>query len=161
MELPIIAKLKADLVEFQREMQFDLPRRLEEARAHGDLRENAEYDAAKQRQGEIRARIAQLQLRLSELATYSLARLPRDRVSYGSTVNVEDIESGQEITYRLLFPEEVDGRNGEVSIASPVGRALLNAEVGDEVVVATPAGRRTLTVVGLVTMHASFPDDGD
>ncbi len=154
MELPIIARLKADLAEFQRELHLDLPRRLEEARAHGDLKENAEYDAAKQRQGELRARIGHLQHRLSELAMYSLARLPRDRAAYGSIVTVEDIDSGDEIVYRLVFPEEIEGRDGEVSIASPIGRALLNAGVGDEVAVRTPLGPRSLAITTLVTLHA-------
>jgi transcription elongation factor GreA len=153
MELPIVARLRSDLAALQHEMKHELPKRLEEARAHGDLRENAEYDAAKDRQGIVRARLGALQARVSELSAYSLARLPRDRVSYGSTVVCEDAGSGEETTFRVVFPEEVDGTEGQISIGSPIGRALLNHEVGDEVVVVTPERRRSLEIIDLTTLH--------
>ena len=94
------------------------------------------YDAAKDRQGIVRARLGALQARISELSAYSLSRLPRERVSYGSVVLCEDLESGDEVEFRVVFPEEVDGSEGQISIGSPIGRALLNHEVGDEVRVA-------------------------
>lgn len=153
MELPIVEKLKGELADLQHEMNHDLPKRLEEARAHGDLRENAEYDAAKNRQGIVRARIGALQARVSELSAWSLARLPRDRVSYGSIVLCEEVESGEETRFSVVFPEEIDGTEGQISIGSPIGKALLNREVGDEVVVVTPGGRKSFEIVELTTFH--------
>ena len=152
-ELPIIARLKAERAELQQEMSQELPRRLEEARAHGDLRENAEYDAAKNRQGLVRARLSQIQERIGELSLYDPARIPGDRASYGSVVTVEDADSGEEVEYRIVFPEEVEKGTSSVSITSPIGQALLNRKVGDEVVVRTPSGQRTIEIVELETLH--------
>jgi transcription elongation factor GreA len=153
MPLPIVERLKLELAEKQRELQQDLPARLEEARAHGDLRENAEYDAAKNRQGILRAQVAQLQTRIRELSVYTLAQIPRDRVSYGSRVTVEDGDSGETIEYRLVFPEEVDAAAGWISIGSPIGQGLMNRTEGDEVTVQTPRGRKTYQVLSVVTLH--------
>ena len=153
MELPIVAKLKVELSELQHEMNHDLPKRLEEARAHGDLRENAEYDAAKDRQGIVKARLGALQARISELSAYSLSRLPRGRVSYGSVVVCEDLGSSDEVEFRVVFPEEVDGSEGQISIGSPIGKALLNREVGDEVKVKIPDGVREFEILDLTTYH--------
>jgi transcription elongation factor GreA len=153
MSLPIIDRLKNELAEVQRELQHDLPARLEEARAHGDLRENAEYEAAKHRQGMLRARVAQLQTRIRELSVYTIAQIPRDRISYGSRVTVEDVDSGERVEYRLVFPEEVDASAGLISISSPIGQGLMNKGEGDEVTVQTPGGRKAYQVVGVVTLH--------
>ena len=153
MDLPIVDRLKRELAELQHELERELPRRLEEARAHGDLRENAEYDAAKNRQGLVRARIAQTRARIAELSVYSLARIPHDRIAYGSKVRLEDIDSGEEVEYRIVFPEEVGPGGQLVSIASPLGKALINKVEGDEVVVQTPGGRRSYEVRSVVTIH--------
>jgi transcription elongation factor GreA len=153
MELPVVGILKRELEKLQHELSRELPAKLEEARAHGDLRENAEYDAAKNRQGILHARIAQTQQRIRELSVYSLAKLPRDRVSYGSVVIVEDADSGAEIEYRIVFPEEVDASAGHVSIGSPIGQALLNRGEGEQVVVQTPSGRKVYDIVSIVTLH--------
>jgi transcription elongation factor GreA len=153
MELPIVRTLKQELAKLQHEFTHELPAKIEEARAHGDLRENAEYEAAKHRQGLIQARIAQTQQRIRELSVYSLAKLPRDKVSYGSMVTVEDVDSGEEVAYKIVFPEEVDAAAGQVSIGSPIGQALMNKAEGDQVVVQTPRGRKTYDIVTLVTLH--------
>jgi transcription elongation factor GreA len=153
MELPIVARLKRELAELQHELSHDLPARLEEARAHGDLKENAEYEAAKHRQGILRARIGQANERLRELSTYSFARIPRDKVSYGSRVKLSDVDSGEEIEYQLVFPEELDAAAGLISINAPIGQALMNKAPGDEVVVQTPRGRKTYEIMGLQTLH--------
>jgi transcription elongation factor GreA len=153
MELPIVRTLKRELEKLQYELSRELPAKLEEARAHGDLRENAEYDAAKNRQGLLHAKVAQTQQRIRELSVYSLATLPRDKVSYGTIVTVEDVDSGEEIEYRIVFPEEVDAAQGHVSIGSPIGKALMNKEEGEQVVVQTPRGRKTYNIVALTTLH--------
>lgn len=157
MALPIVDRLKTELAEMQHELSHDLPHRLEEARAHGDLRENAEYDAAKNRQGLLRARIAQLQNRIRELSAYTIAQIPRDRISYGSRVTVEDSDSGDLIEYRIVFPEEVDAASGLISISSPIGQGLMNKAEGDEVVVQTPRGRKTYQVITVLTLHDQQP----
>lgn len=160
MELPIVARLKRELAELQYELSHDLPKRLEEARAHGDLRENAEYDAAKNRQGILRARIGQMNARLAELSTYSFARIPRDKVSYGSRVKLSDVDSGDEIEYQVVFPEEVDAAAGLVSINAPIGQALMNKSPGDEVNVQTPRGKKTYEIIELSTLHDRLPAEG-
>lgn len=152
-ELPIVEKLKAELADLQQEMAQDLPKRLEEARAHGDLRENAEYDAAKNRQGLVRARMAQIRGRLGELSMYDPSRIPRDRVSYGSRVTVEVAGSGDEVEYLIVFAEEVERGTSTISIGSPIGQALINKAVGDEVAVQTPNGRKNIEIVDLATLH--------
>lgn len=153
MQLPIVERLKRELAELQRELSQELPARLEEARAHGDLRENAEYDAAKNRQGLLRARISAIQERIRELSMYSLAQIPRDKISYGSRVTLEDVDSGDRIEYQIVFPEEVDAAAGLISISAPIGQALMNRTSGDEVVVQTPRGRKTYEVVDVETLH--------
>jgi transcription elongation factor GreA len=161
MELPILRTLRRELEKLQYELSRELPAKLEEARAHGDLRENAEYDAAKNRQGLLQARVAQTQQRIRELSVHSLATLPRDRVSYGTLVKVEDADSGEEIEYRIVFPEEVDPSAGHVSIGSPIGQALMNREEGDQVVVQTPRGRKTYDIVTLITLHEQLETEAE
>jgi transcription elongation factor GreA len=157
MELPIVTRIKRELAELQHELSHDLPKRLEEARAHGDLRENAEYDAAKNRQGILRARIGNMNERLRELSTYSFARIPRDKISYGSRVKLCDVDSGDVLEYQLVFAEEVDPAAGLVSINAPIGQALMNKIPGDEVVVQTPRGKKTYEVMELSTLHDRMP----
>ena len=159
MQLPIIERLKREVADLQYELSHRLPAKLEEARAHGDLRENAEYHAAKERQGILRARIDQLQSRIRELSVYDLSRIPRDRISYGTRVTLEDVDSGDSVEYRVVFPEEVDGASGLVSIGSPIGKALLNRAEGDEVTVVTPGGRKSYLVVSVTTLHEQVPAD--
>ena len=158
MELPVVTRLKRELQELLHELNVKLPKELQEAAAHGDLSENAEYEAAKSRQEFVRARIGQMQGRIRELSMYTLASIPRDVVAYGSRVTVEDNEEGSTIEYRIVFPEEVDAASGAISLSSPIGRALLNRGVGDEVEVQTPGGKRSYSIVGLVTLHETVAD---
>jgi transcription elongation factor GreA len=153
MELPILTRLKKELAQLKYELTFELPKALEEARAHGDLSENAEYEAAKHRQDFVRSRIAQLEGRIRELSMYTVASIPRGVVAYGSRVTIEDVDAGEACCYEIVFPEEVDAAKGQISLSSPLGRALVNKAVGDEVEVHTPAGRRTYQIVELVTFH--------
>ena len=112
------------------------------ARDHGDLRENAEYHAAKERQGQIEARIAHLEGMLSRAEVIDASLLSGNRVKFGAWVTLEDVESGEFKTYRIVGAEEADVSQGRISVTSPVARALINHEVGDEVKVAAPAGTR-------------------
>lgn len=153
MELPVMRRLKKELDELRYELKAKLPKELEAARAHGDLRENAEYEACKERQGYLNARIGHIEQRIHDLSLYSVNSLPREAVGYGSRVTVESVDEGNEEVYEIVFPEEVDAAAGLISIGSPLGRALLNKEVGDEVVVSTPKGRRSYQIVELCTIH--------
>jgi transcription elongation factor GreA len=158
MELPVVTRLKKDLQGLLYELNVKLPKELQEAAAHGDLSENAEYEAAKSRQEFVRARIGQMQGRIRELSLYTLASIPHDVVAYGSRVTVEDTEEGQTVEYRIVFPEEVDAASGAISLSSPIGKALLNRGVGDEVEVQTPGGKRSYLVVALVTLHETVAE---
>jgi transcription elongation factor GreA len=152
MDLPVIARLKKELAELKYELTVKLPKELEVARAHGDLSENAEYEAARARQDYVRSRIGQLEGRVRELSMYNVSSIPHDVVAYGSRVTVED-DTGESIAYSIVFPEEVDAAKGHISLSSPIGRALLNKAVGDEVEVQTPSGKRTYQIVELLTLH--------
>jgi len=153
MELPVMQRLKKELADLQYELSHKLPKDLEEARAHGDLSENAEYEAAKTRQEFVRARIVQIQGRIRELSLYNTQSIPHGVVAYGSRVTVEDLDDGQSLVYEIVFPEEVNAAAGLISLGSPVGRALLNRTVGDEVEVHTPRGKRSYQITDLLTLH--------
>jgi transcription elongation factor GreA len=153
MELPILAKLKKELADLKHELTFKIPKDLQTAAAHGDLSENAEYDAAKHRQDFVRSRIAQIEGRVRELSMYTVASIPQGVVAYGSRVTIADVDSGDETEYRIVFPEEVDASRGHISLSSPIGRAMMNKTEGDEVEVQTPSGKRTYQILTLVTWH--------
>ena len=153
MELPVLAKLKRELADLRNELTVKLPKELAAAAAHGDLSENAEYEAAKNRQDYVRSRLGQLSGRVRELSMYTVASIPEGVVAYGSRVVVEDVDEGEVVTYEIVFPEEVDPARGQISLSSPLGQALMNKRVGDEAVVQTPRGRRTYQLVELVTFH--------
>ena len=152
-DLPIAKKLEAEIEALDREYRITLPRLIREAAAQGDLSDNAEYRAAKQRQEFVGARLSQLKHRLSGLALVNLASIPRDRVGFGSTVTLEDVDTGEERVYRLVLPEEVDAAQGLISAGSPVGKALVGKQENDEVVIRLPNLTRTYLVVKLRTVH--------
>lgn len=135
------------------ELRNELPKEILKARAHGDLKENAEYHAAKERQTFVDARLSQLQRRLAELSMIDLSRIPTDKVGLGSTVVVLDIEKDVKITYKLVVSEESDVAKGMISTNSPIGRGLLNKMVGDEVRIPVPGGSKLLEVLELTTIH--------
>jgi transcription elongation factor GreA len=161
MELPVIQRLKKELQGLKYELAVEIPKILEEARAHGDLSENAEYEAARARQDFVRARIAQKETQIRALSVYTLADIPRGVVAYGSQVTVENADTGATERYRIVIPEEVDAANGCISLHAPLGRALMNRAVGDEVEVQTPKGTRCYQIVELVTIHDAAPTGGD
>ncbi len=152
MELPVTRRLKKELEDLRFELHHKLPKEIEVAREHGDLRENAEFHAAKERQGFVNGRIGHIEQRIRDLSLYSVSAIPREAVGYGSLVTVES-EDGREEKYELVFPEEVDAAAGLISIGSPLGRAMLNKEVGDDIEVATPKGKRSYSILGLTTIH--------
>src|SRR5215472_19360364 len=151
MDLPVLAKLKKELAD----LKYELPKELAAAAAHGDLSENAEYEAAKHRQDFVRSRIGQLEGRIRELSMYTVASIPQGVVGYGSRVKLVDADGDDDavVDYQIVFPEEVDAARGQISLSSPIGRALMSKTVGDEVEVQTPSGRRTYQIVELITFH--------
>ncbi|OLC88886.1 MAG: transcription elongation factor GreAB [Acidobacteria bacterium 13_1_40CM_4_61_5] len=146
-------RLQGEIDTLQHELNIELPKELAKARAHGDLSENAEYKFAKERQGYVNARITQLKKRMGDLGMLNLNNIPKDRAGYGSRIVVLDTERDVKIEYKLVSTEEADAEKGLISTTSPIGKALLNRQVGDEVQVTTPAGKKELEVVGLVTIH--------
>ena len=152
-ELPIVKKLEAELEGLDREYRITLPRLIREAAAQGDLSDNAEYRAAKQRQEFVGARIAHIKKRLAGLSLINVANIPRDRAGFGSTVTLEDPDSGEEKVLRLVLPEEVDAAQGMVSASSPIGAALVGKQENDEVTVRSPGGTRTWLLARLRTLH--------
>jgi transcription elongation factor GreA len=148
----LLKKFEDEIQALDRELKTELPKEIQRARELGDLRENAEYQAAKERQRLVESRISMLQKRVSEISLMNLDRIPRDKVGFGSTVHLKD-GSGQTIVYQLVMPEDADVEHGLISTASPIGRALLNKEEGDEATVVAPSGKRTFEIVKLITLH--------
>jgi transcription elongation factor GreA len=146
-------KLQDEITTLEYEMHVELPKEILKARAHGDLKENAEYHAAKERQGFVNARLGQLRKRLSDLAMIDMSKIPHDKVGLGSTVVVLDTKRDEEITYSLVHSEDADAAHGRISTTSPIGQALLNKIVGDEVKVQSPGGVKELEILKLTTIH--------
>lgn len=149
----ITKKLKDEIKSLEEELHVELPRALKVAREHGDLSENADYDAAKERQGFVNARLGQLKQRLAELSMVNFDNIPRGKVSYGSKVTLYDLEKEEEVAYKLVMSEDADVSKGLISTSSPIGRALMGKEEGDEVDVHTPGGVKNFEITKLVTIH--------
>ncbi len=148
-------KLQDEITALEYELRNELPKEILKARAHGDLRENAEFHAAKERQRFVDSRLAQLKKRLADFSMVDLNKIPRDKVGFGSTVKVLDVDKDEEITYTIVTSEEADAANGKISTTSPIGKGLLGKQVGDEVKIAIPGGLRQLEVLKLTTIHDS------
>jgi|SRR4051812_2471713 transcription elongation factor GreA len=146
-------KLQDEITALEHELNIDLPKEIAVARAHGDLSENAEYKYAKERQGFVNARIGHLKKRMGDLGMLNLSNIPKDRAGYGSRILVLDTNKDVKVEYKLVSTEEADAEKGLISTTSPIGRALLNRKVGDEIQVTTPAGQKDFEVVRLVTIH--------
>ena len=150
-------RLQAEVERLNHEINFVLPKEIEKARAHGDLRENSEYKAALERQQFAQARVHHLRLRLSKLSDVSEKDIPKDRVGFGSRVTVQDAETRKREIYALTLGEFIEGDDAAVevavSMASPLGKALLGGKVGDTVAITLPMGKRKLKIVELVTVH--------
>jgi transcription elongation factor GreA len=146
-------KIQEELRQLENELRTEIPQELKKAVAMGDLSENAEYEAARHRQDYVRARIGSLRKRLADLSMIDTSRLPTDRVAYGSTVVLYDVDSSDEITYKLVLPEDADVTKNQISTTSPIGRGLMGRAEGAEVEVTTPAGKRRFEIVKLTTIH--------
>jgi transcription elongation factor GreA len=153
MKARLLKKFEDELMQLDKELKTELPQEIRRARELGDLRENAEYHAAKERQRLVEARISLLKKRVSDIHLMNLDKVPRDKVGFGSTVHLKDASSGGITIYQLVMPEDADVEHGLISTASPIGRALLNKEEGDDVTVTTPSGSRAFELVKLQTIH--------
>lgn len=150
----ILKRFNEEIAALERERKIDLPREIQRAREYGDLRENAEYKAAKERQGIVDSRISMLRKRVSEIQLMNLERIPHDKAAFGSTVHLRD-KDGAVLVYQLVMPEDADAEKGMISTASPIGRAILNKEEGDDIRVVTPNGTKTFELIKLITIHDS------
>ncbi len=151
--MDIKKKLQDEIDALNYELHNKLPMEIRRAREHGDLSENAEYHAARERQGMVNARLSRLVHRLSELSMVDLSKIPIDRVGLGSQVVVLDVKKDEELTYRLVTSEEADAATGRISANSPIGRGLIGKEVGDTVKIQIPGGLRELEILKLTTIH--------
>ena len=148
----IIKRFNDEIAALERELKVDLPKEIQRARELGDLRENAEYKSAKERQEIVNARIAMLKKRMGEISLMNMDRIPHGKAGFGSTVHLR-VESGDTVIYQLVMPEEADAEKGMISTSSPIGRAILNKEEGDDIKVVTPNGNRRFELLKLTTIH--------
>ena len=157
----VIAKIDDEMGRLDHELKIDLPERIQKAVELGDLRENAEYKAALERQSFVRARIGQLRKRLGELSAINLGSIPKDRVALGSRVTLLNLDTDEEVTYELVFPEVSDLDAGLISIASPIGQGMMGRTEGDEFSVQIPSGVRRFEVLELRTLHDAGATPGE
>jgi len=146
-------KIQDEIAALEHELRTELPKQILTARAHGDLSENAEYHAAKERQGLVNARLGALQARLREFSMIDMSKIPRDRVGLGSRVVVLDLNKDEELSYNLVTSEDADVSQGRISTSSPIGKGLLGKRVGDTVRIQIPDGTRELEILQLTTIH--------
>ncbi len=146
-------KLGEEVEKLQYELNVTLPNEIRKAVEHGDLRENSEYKAALERQQFVQARLGHLRSRLSKLSSIDMSQIPLDRVGLGSRVVVQDEKTREREVYNLVFGDAVEFEEGHVTMASPIGRALLGKAVGDEIVLRLPAATRRLKLIELQTIH--------
>lgn len=152
MKAKILKKFEEEVAQLERELHHELPKEIQRARELGDLRENAEYQSAKDRQGIVNARIAMLKKRIAEISIMNMDKIPHDRAAFGSTVHLRE-DNGESIVYQLVMPEEADAAKGFISTSSPIGRAIVGKNEGDEIQVTTPNGIRNFEIIKLITIH--------
>ncbi len=153
MKARILKRLEDEVAGLERELRTDLPLEIKRARELGDLSENAEYQAAKERQSYVQARLGMIRKRMAEIALMNLERLPTDRAAFGSTVTLREDGSGSDLVYQLVMPEDADATKGLISTSSPIGRAIVGKQPGDEISVPTPNGVRRFEMTALCTIH--------
>ncbi len=148
-----IIKLEAELKELDRQLRVEIPKEIGTAAALGDLSENAEYHAAKERKRNTEGRISKLQGRIRDLKSIDLSKVSKTGVGLGSIVTLEDVNSGAEVTYELVMADQVDIDSGRISLQAPIGRALMGKVEDDDVLVNLPAGKKEYTINKVVTLH--------
>ena len=153
MSSDIKKKLEDEIATLERELREELPRALKTAAALGDLSENADYQAARERQDFVRIRLGQLKQRVADLSLINFDKIPRDRISLGSKVELLDVDKDEKITYKLVTSQDANAPQGLISTTSPIGRSLLNKREGDTVEVKIPSGTRTFEILSFTTMH--------
>jgi transcription elongation factor GreA len=146
-------KLEAEVTALQHELNVKLPEEIRKAVELGDLRENSEYKSALERQQFVQARLGQLRQRLSKLSQVDIAQIPTDKVGLGSRVTVKDVSTGETEVYNLVFGDAADFEDGHVTMASPIGLALVGKGIGDVAILKLPAKTRRLEITGLSTIH--------
>ena len=147
-------EIRDELDELRKEFNVDLPQKIAEARAHGDLKENADYHAARERQGFVKARIAQLTDNLAKLSSIDADSLPKDRVALGSRIVIED-ESGSSMEFNFVTDAETNPSERKISLSTPFGRAFAGKQIGEQVDVNLPVGLKKFTLKKLVTIHGN------
>ncbi len=153
-------KIEHEIAELTHELQVVLPQRIKTAMEHGDLRENAEFKAAKERQAFVEARLNHLTSRMTELSKIDVSEMAYDRVGFGSKVTVLDVEMEEEYTFTITAGDFIDLDAGQVSLASPIGRGLLGAAEGEEVTIELPVGARRYRVLSLLTLPQQLETGG-
>ena len=149
----LLNTLRGELSALKKEFRIDIPQKIEQARLLGDLSENADYHAMKERQGFVQARIIFVKQRIASLSAIDPRSVPHDRVGFGSIVHLRDSDNGGKRVVKLVAPEESNGEKGWVSIASPMGRGLMGRREGEEVRIQTPGGVKTFEVTKIITLH--------
>jgi transcription elongation factor GreA len=153
MKARILKRLEDEVNQLERELRTELPKEIQRARELGDLSENAEYQAAKERQSYIHARVGMIRKRMAEISLMNLDRLPADRAAFGSTVKLREDGNGTMVTYQLVMPEDADATKGLISTSSPIGKAIVGKQEGDDITVPTPTGVRRFELISLSTIH--------
>jgi transcription elongation factor GreA len=153
MKARILKRFEEEMADLERELRQELPKEIKRARELGDLSENAEYQAAKERQSYVQARMGMLRKRMAEISLMNFDRLPHDRAAFGSTVHLKENGNSAPVIYQLVMPEDADATKGLISTASPIGRAIVGKQEGDEVTVPTPTGTRRFELLKLITIH--------
>ena len=148
----LLKRFQEQLQVLERELKHELPKEIKFARELGDLKENAEYHAAKERQGIVNAKIGMLKQRIADISMMNLDKLPHDKAAFGSTLELKEAD-GRLVVYQLVIAEDAEPGKGWISTSSPIGQALIGKEEGDEVLVPTPGGTRTFEILKLTTIH--------
>ncbi len=154
-----ISQLEEESRQLEHEFRVVLPKAIGIARDHGDLKENAEYHAARERHAFVKAQIGQLSGQLAKLKGVEVSRIPKDRAGLYSRVTAFDLDTEKETVYELVTGEEADPDHGRISISSPLGKGFAGKEEGDEVTIQVPSGRRNFEVSSLTTIHERLDED--
>jgi transcription elongation factor GreA len=147
--------IREELEKLNYEYKIEIPKRIAEARTYGDLKENAEYHAARERQAFVKARISQLHAQLSRIKDLKIDSIAEDKIGYGASVTILDLDTSDRIEFAFVSSEEIDPSNGKISLSSPIGNALQNRQAGEEVAVTIPTGKKRYYIEKIITIHGN------